>query len=55
MARLPDEPRTSTKRRAAMIWVQPLERVFYTDCGTYMACGGEVRNIACIEDPVTIR
>ena len=37
-----------------MIWAQRLKRVFGIDIETCPACGGAVRIIACIEDPVVI-
>ena len=48
-----DEP-TLAERRAAMTWAQRLKRVFGIDIETCPACGGAVRIIACIEDPVVI-
>ena len=39
---------------AAMTWVQRLKRVFGIDIETCPACGGAMRIIACIEDPVVI-
>jgi hypothetical protein len=40
--------------RAAMTWTQRLKRVCGIDIETCPACGGAVRIIACIEDPVVI-
>lgn len=37
-----------------MTWAQRLKRVFTIDIETCRACGGAVRIIACIEDPVVI-
>jgi hypothetical protein len=37
-----------------MARVQRLKRIFEIDIETCPACGGAVRIIACIEDPVTI-
>ena len=48
-----EEP-TPAERRAAMTWAQRLKRVFGIDMETCPACGGAVRLIACIEDPVVI-
>ena len=48
-----EEP-TPAERRAAMTWAQRLKRVFGIDIETCPACGGAVRIIACIEDPVVI-
>ena len=50
---VPEEP-TPAERRAAMTWAQRLKRVFGIDVETCPACGGAVRIIACIEDPVVI-
>lgn len=49
------EPPTPAERRAAMNWVQRLKRVFNFDIETCSACGGAVKVIACIEDPVVIK
>ena len=48
------EEETLSKRRASMSWAQRLKRVFNIDADTCRACGGAVRIIACIEDPVVI-
>ncbi len=48
-----DEP-TAAERRASMSWAQRLKRVFNIDIETCQACGGAVKIIACIEDPVVI-
>jgi hypothetical protein len=37
-----------------MTWAQRLKRVFGMDIATCPACGGAVRILACIEDPVVI-
>jgi hypothetical protein len=42
----------TAKRRAAMTWAQRLKRIFGIDITTCPACGGVLRIIACIEDPV---
>ncbi len=42
------------ERRAAMTWAQRLKRVFGIDIETCRECGGAVRIIACIEDPIVI-
>ncbi len=54
---VPDEAqdRTPAERRAAMTWAQRLKRVFDIDIETCSECGGDVRIIACIEDPEVIR
>lgn len=46
--------RIPAERRASMTWAQRLTRVFSSDIETCQACGGAVRIIACIEDPVVI-
>jgi hypothetical protein len=48
-----EEP-TPAERRASMTWVQRLKRDFGIDIATCQACGGAVRILACIEDPVVI-
>ena len=48
-----EEP-TPAERRASMSWAQRLKRVFGIDIETCPACGGAVRIIASIEDPVVI-
>jgi ribosomal protein S27E len=48
-----EEP-TPAERRASMTWAQRLKRIFGIDIETCPACGGAVRIIACIEDPVLI-
>ncbi len=37
-----------------MTWAQRLKRVFWIDIETFQHCGGAVRVIASIEDPVVI-
>lgn len=49
------EDRTPAERRASMTWAQRLKRVFGIDIETCPACGGAVKVIACIEDPVVIK
>jgi hypothetical protein len=49
----PEEP-TPAERRASMSWAQRLKWVFGIDIGIRPTCGGAVRIIACIEDPVVI-
>jgi len=41
--------------RVAMTWAQRLRRVFDIDIETCSECGGDVRIIAGIEDPVVIQ
>jgi hypothetical protein len=38
----------------AITWAQRLKRVFNIDIETCSRCGGAVRVIACIEDPLVI-
>jgi len=38
-----------------MTWAKRLKRVFNIDIEACCDCGGEVRIIACIEDPAVIR
>ncbi len=54
--KVPGEPQaqTPTERRAAMTWAQRLKRVFNIDIETCSKCGGAVKVIACIEDPMVI-
>jgi len=47
--------RTPGERRSAMRWAQRLKRVFGIDVQTCAGCGGTMRIIACIEDPVVIK
>ena len=49
------EARTPVERHAAMTWAQRLKRVFSIDIETCVECGGTVKVIACIEDPVVIK
>jgi len=49
------EERTPIERHAAMTWAQRLKRVFNIDIETCGECGGAVKVIACIEDPVVIK
>jgi hypothetical protein len=54
-AKLADEQPTARERRASMSWAQRLKRVFNIDIETCRECGGAVKVIACIEDPVEIK
>jgi hypothetical protein len=49
------QDRTPDERRASMNWAQRLKRVFDIDVETCAQCGGGVKVIACIEDPVVIK
>ena len=48
------EDTTPTERRAAMTWAQRLKRAFNIDIKACNSCGGHIKIIACIEDPVVI-
>ena len=50
-----DELKSPAQSRAAMTWAQRLKRVFNIDIQTCSQCGGNVRVIACIEDPAVIK
>ena len=47
--------RHPAERRTAMTWARPEERAFKIDMGHCSACGGAMKVIACIEDPVVIK
>ena len=49
------EDTTPAERRAAMAWAQRLKRVFNIDIEICNSCGGRVKIIACIEDPLVIK
>jgi hypothetical protein len=52
----PDEPdQTPAEKRASMTWAKRLKRVFDIDIETCSECGGGVKIIASIEDPVVIQ
>ena len=46
---------TPAEKRASMTWAQRLKRVFDIDIETCSECGGDVRIIASIVDPLVIR
>ena len=46
--------RTPAERHRAMSWAQRLKRVFKLDLAGCENCGGQMRVIACIEDPAVI-
>lgn len=48
------EAPTPCQRRAAVTWAQRLKRVFKIDIETCSVCGGEVKIIAAINDPIVI-
>jgi hypothetical protein len=43
------------ERRAAMSWAQRLKRVFNIDIEICDVCGGSMKVIACLEDPLVIK
>ena len=49
-----EHDRRSAEQRVAMTWAQRLKRVFGIDIKTCHECGGTVKVIACIDDPVVI-
>ena len=49
----PEEP-SPAERRAAMTRAQRLKRVFNINIELCNSCGGHVKIIACIEDPMVI-
>ena len=49
------EDATPVASHAAMSWAQRLKRVFDIDIETCSVCGGSMKVIACIEDPVVIK
>ena len=50
-----DVDQTPAEKRASMTWAKRLKRVFDLDVETCDKCGGDVRIIASIEDPVVIQ
>jgi len=50
-----DDDQTAAECRAAMTWAKRLKRVFGIDIETCGECGGDVKIIACIEDPEVIQ
>ena len=49
------DERSPVEQHAAMSWAQRLKRVFNIDISICEACGGAVKIIASIEDPVVIK
>jgi len=49
------QDQTPAEKRVSMTWAKRLKRVFDIDIKTCSECGGDVRIIACIEDPEVIR
>jgi len=54
-ARVADEPPTPAERHISMTWAQRLKRVFNIDIEPCSACGGAMKVIVCIEDPIVIK
>jgi len=52
---LDEDRQTPAECRAAMTWAKRLKRVFGIDIETCAECGGDVKIIACIEDPAVIQ
>ena len=50
-----DGDQSPAECRAAMTWAKRLKRVFGIDIKTCAECGGDVKIIACIEDPEVIQ
>lgn len=48
------DPKTESEKRIAMNWARRLKRAFDIDIKTCEACDGNVKIIACIEDPAVI-
>ena len=46
---------SDTDRQRSLTWAQRLKRVFNIDIETCQACGGVMKVIACIEEPLVIR
>jgi len=46
---------TPVASHAAMSWAQRLKRVFDIDIETCRVCGGSMKVIACIEDPLVVK
>jgi len=51
---LENETQTEGEKRRAMTWSARLKRAFNLDIKTCQACGGVVKIIGCIEDPIVI-
>ena len=49
------EAATPVASHAAMSWAQRLKRVIDIDIETCSVCGGSMKVIACIEDPLVIK
>ncbi len=49
------DERSPVEQHAAMTWAQRLKRVFNIDISICEACGGAIKIVASIEDPVVIK
>lgn len=49
-----EETKTEAEQRRAMTWAARLKRAFNSDIQTCEVCGGAVKVIACIDDPIVI-
>ena len=47
--------KTAKGKRHSMTWAQRLKRVFNIEIETHESCQGQVKVIACIQDPVVIK
>jgi hypothetical protein len=45
---------TASEKRGAMTWAARLKRAFEIDIKKCESCGGSVKIVACIDDPVAI-
>ena len=52
---LEKETQTESEKRRAMTWAARLKRAFNIDIKICEACGGSVKVMACIDDPVVIK
>ena len=50
-----ESDQTPAEKRTSMSWAKRLKRVFNIDIETCSECGGDVRVIACMEDPAVIQ
>jgi len=54
-ARADDEEDTPRSKGRRMAWARLLKRVFRVDVSVCPACGGDMRIVACLTDPASIR
>ena len=52
--KLQEETKTESEKRRAMSWAARLKRAFNIDISVCEACGGAVKVVAFIEDPIVI-